>query len=455
MKHYLLPILWLTVNLSFCASLDRDLHLAIVEGNLAKVKSVIAKGYNINAKDPDGWPLLHRAIRAGKMDITKYLVDKGAQLNNRTLKAGFTPLDIAVASGKIELVDYLLDRGASLNAVDNSGDSLLLTSLGYKKIEMAKFLIKKGIDIHIKNKSGWTALHSAASRGRLDIIKMLINKGSGINAKTTDAGTALSYAAGAGHVEIVNYLIDKGAKLNAVDINGNTALHLATQWGKTEVVRLLLSKGARINLTNKEGFSELFIAVEKGYLEIVQLLLNRPAKVNMTYSLNIYRYNNYWPLLLSKPQRIIEVLASPKNDNSPKISGWTVLHEAASHGRLDIARLLISHGANVRATTEYGDTVLFIAALHSSDNVELVKYLIAKGASPMAKITQGHLAGWTALHGAAYRGNVQIVNYLINIGMDINSKSRTGHTPLDLAKNDKLRAVLIKHGATRAIPIEQ
>ena len=54
-------------------------------------------------------------------------------------------------------------------------------------------------------------------------------------------------------------------------------------------------------------------------------------------------------------------------------------------------------------------------------------------------INEGGESGWTALHWAAYCGNLDIFQELLVFGGDVNSEAEDGWTPLQLAvyKNNK------------------
>ena len=58
--------------------------------------------------------------------------------------------------------------------------------------------------------------------------------------------------------------------------------------------------------------------------------------------------------------------------------GWTPLHAAIDGGHIDIANLLLDHGANVDTMNIYGDTPLSTATQEGQE--ELVEELLARGA---------------------------------------------------------------------------
>jgi len=69
-----------------------------------------------------------------------------------------------------------------------------------------------------------------------------------------------------------------------------------------------------------------------------------------------------------------------------------------------------------------------------NDLEAVVKYLVDKGANPNIQ----NIAGWTALHYAAFMGQPRVVKYLIDNGADVNIKNNIGLTAAQITKNNGL-----------------
>jgi ankyrin repeat protein len=92
-----------------------SLHDAAKEGDLAKVKSLITEGSDVNIADENGTTPLHFAADRGHIDVVELLISKGADVNAET-KRGFTPLHGAARTGDKDLVELLISKGANVNA---------------------------------------------------------------------------------------------------------------------------------------------------------------------------------------------------------------------------------------------------------------------------------------------------------------------------------------------------
>ncbi|PRP75951.1 CRE-ART-1 protein [Planoprotostelium fungivorum] len=112
----------------------------------------------------------------------------------------------------------------------------------------------------------------------------------------------------------------------------------------------------------------------------------------------------------------------------------------------DIQRLsvlLSGWGASnaIDATDKDGNTALMLAS--EKGRVDIVNYLIAKGADVQLRDNWGK----TAVHKGAARGQWDTVNVLLNNGCSVNSKDNFGNTPLHAAIRNGHKVVSLQHGA--------
>ena len=112
--------------------------------------------------------------------------------------------------------------------------------------------------------------------------------------------------------------------------------------------------------------------------------------------------------------------------------GWAAIHFAAFFGNLELLGELIKQGADINAENNNEETILHLASRALNPNIELVKYLLEnKGIKQ--KLEAKNKNGWTAMHLAAFYGNLEILAELIKQGADINAKNNDEETILHLA----------------------
>ena len=90
------------------------------EINFEKVKELINKGANIEAKNHDGRMSLILASSNGCSEVVKLLLEKGADVEAKK-NNGYTSLICASEWGYSDVVKVLLEKGADIEARDNNG----------------------------------------------------------------------------------------------------------------------------------------------------------------------------------------------------------------------------------------------------------------------------------------------------------------------------------------------
>jgi ankyrin repeat protein len=198
---------------------------------------------SVNKKDKNGRTALSLAAGGGREAIVKLLLEKGADVNQKTCEYGRAAPIRAAKEGHKVIVQLLLKKGADVNKSDYSGTALIGAVRGGHEA-IVKLLLKKGADVNAKGTGGGTALITAAQEGYEAIVQLLLEKGADINMKCTAGGTALIWAVLVGHEAIVKLLLEKGAYINTKDDYGGMALIRAAGGGHEAIVLLLTEKGA-------------------------------------------------------------------------------------------------------------------------------------------------------------------------------------------------------------------
>ena len=267
-------------------------------------------------------------------------------------------------------------------------ESFLWDAISTNDIGKAKTLIAFGADVNQKNRYGNPIIHHAMSVGNPEIVELLISKGADVNAKGQFDRVALHYANKKGMAKI---LLAHGAIVDAPTNYGETPLHWAA-----------------------EGVNGLGKQVD--LVEFADALIAHGADVN-------------------------------KKTGKGR-SYQTPLNYAAYWNNLYVAKLLITHGADV----EGGGSSPLSSAGVNGDFVEMAQLLVESGANVNARNSTGS----TPLHPACRRGNKKVVEYLLSKGADANAKDVKGTTPLYAAAgfggrsgfdNSAIMSALLAHGA--------
>ncbi|XP_041367614.1 protein VAPYRIN-like [Gigantopelta aegis] len=132
--------------------------------------------------------------------------------------------------------------------------------------------------------------------------------------------------------------------------------------------------------------------------------------------------------------RLIEKLNYDVNDRLPS-SGLTLFLCACLSGKKELIYYMLTKGANLTTTTRDGDSVLYLATfgvLNSKHpDMSVLEMLISAG----CEINRANNKGFTPLHQAASKGNVEIIKYLLSKGANPYNCNKAGTYPIDSAVN--------------------
>ncbi len=102
-------VLALGLALAGCGGEKDDIHAAVFEGDLPKVKQLVAGGVDINKHGKKKLTLLHLAAFQGNtrhIEMAKWLLANGANAGARDFE-GKTPLDVASERGNTEIAEVI------------------------------------------------------------------------------------------------------------------------------------------------------------------------------------------------------------------------------------------------------------------------------------------------------------------------------------------------------------
>ncbi|MBI5685305.1 MAG: ankyrin repeat domain-containing protein [Verrucomicrobia bacterium] len=209
------------------------------------VKAFLDAGADVKIKQKEsGCSTIILAIDGAKPSddltaVVKMLVEKGADVNCRRVKEGFTALHLAARQGMKDVMAVLL----SAENVDVNQRT-------------------RDLDTTSTVDDAWPPLFYAVSRGDegqpddLKVVEMLLAKGADVKAATRENLTALHLVARSGRDrrDIAELLVSKGAALDPVTRPFKlTPLHEALMKDNPEICKLLLERGANVNIPNDQG----------------------------------------------------------------------------------------------------------------------------------------------------------------------------------------------------------
>jgi len=306
---------------------------------------------------------------AASCDITGLRQNICAGINNVTSN-NWSPLLLCVEKRGLDCITFLLENGADPN--QRGGQSrrtaLLISSFrGYP--DVTAILVKYGADVNAADDRHETPLHIVAKAGDIESAKILLTAHPNLLLTNDEDKTAEEIAIANGHHELAKLLhATDSAEADLLPIVGSPTVTVppvvtlpitpitfspskinifqAAQQNHVEIVQEYCQSGKDVNVTTGRGWTPLLLAVESKSADIVKLLLSNGANVNGMCGSAVQK---------------------------------GALHISAFNGDATMTELLLQHGADVNMLASNGCTPLHSAAASQQKNIQVALLLLKHG----------------------------------------------------------------------------
>jgi ankyrin repeat protein len=477
---------------TFMNGAGSDVADAVMKGDTAAVKKLLAAKADVNAPQVDGATALHWAVYRDDLETADLLLRAGADVKAAN-REGTVPLFMASLYGNPKMIDRLIKAGADAKARGPNGETTVMLASRNGNPDAIKVLVAAGADVNAKESiRATTALMWAAEEGHAAAVKALVELGADVAAKSGPAGLPRNYmaqavnvaqveaaakrrrdarAAGRTYEEQLAFEQANGAQIEGRFGNATTAAENAgnpnagQNFGQPPTAADLAQPGGAAQPAaggapaagggrGGAGRAGAQGAAAGGAAAAAARQAEQDAQQDV-------------------------IIAGLVGGGS---GGLTPLVFAAREGDVETATVLLDAGADINQTTEYGWTPLLVAS--NNRNYKLGAMLLERGANPNI----ANKGGWTPLYLATDNRNIEggdypvpkpdmdhleFIKLLLNKGADPNMKvkdntlSRTiftmqwffepGATAFVRAAQSsdlELLKLLLAHGADPKIPTD-
>jgi ankyrin repeat protein len=384
---------------------NRMLRFAVAYSDMVYIKKAVENGADVNYRGDAPSTPLHEAIFNLDLEAVTYLVEHRADVNilNRW---GFSPLawcrDVQGTDEELEPIEAVLIKAGAREIIKDTG----VPPLRPWSRPTPEMIAQYNANI---------LMCAQNPNCDLGMISLYLRKGADPNTPNFQGVPAMVMAITAGNEAMVRLLVKHRADVNRLSMAGS-ALGNAAYTGNMNIVKYLVENGAKLDMPVNGDGNPLMQAFRRNHPEVVRYLLDKGATVR-----------------------------GVTGDQ-----GKVPIHYAAGSGDLDLVKILIGKGADIKAR----DDGQWDAMLHAAwgENGDVVDYLKTKGGDINLRFWNEQIS---LLHLTVRNEDARELkkyDFLVSKGIDVHGRNALGQTPLFYAagyeKTDPVFAErLIRDGA--------
>ncbi len=466
------------------------LHMAARAGMAATVGVLLEAGADPRATTTTGGATpLHLAAAAGSADAVSLLVGGGADVDARDAARGQTPLMFAAALTRVEAIHALLDGGADVEVASKvismparqQADqaaarrrSQVLEAFREARRPEERTLGPTPAQVQAAVRVARQAQDPAAEGAEEENVDREEAQPEPLTYAELVGGTggltALLYAVREGNGEAALVLLDAGADIDRVSLGDHTSpMLIAMINGHFDLAMTLFERGADPSVASEAGATPLYAALnahwapkarypqQQAYqqqrlthLEVMRTLLEAGVDPNvrlkkhlwyMSYTFDLLGVDTkgatpFWRAAYALDLEAMKMLVAHGAD--PTVATQTVPQRRRREAQQDFSGLPpvpvggpAVYPIHAASGVGFGEGFAGNSHRHVPDGwLSAVKYLVEElGADVNARDHNGY----TPLHHAAARGDVEMIRYLVERGADVMAVSRRGQTTADMA----------------------
>eukprot|EP00958_Prasinococcus_capsulatus_P008118 scaffold766_cov560-Prasinococcus_capsulatus_cf.AAC.9 len=450
------------------------------------MKKLIDLGADVRAISKDGGCALHTAVEHSDVDTLLILASKVETKDWNSVRPidGRTPLMVAAALGKIRSILTLQTFGVDFNYETANGETALMCACGVGNQNSIRTLVNCGANVNYMSRDGKTAAMYASAEGQLECIGLLGELGCNIDLESHHGRHAIFEAVSTQQTASVEALLAVSKRHNFETGTGDTSLLTAIGNNLPGMVEFLTGLGEDLRYENRCGITPLIFACMKGHLPCVRMILgllsqqleteeaagnktdvSNAGDEGRTNAARARKKKKKKPHHTTAGSTSTSSLLHPLSQCRDEINrtnkyGLSAFHVAVMLARVEVSEFLLENGGDPGSENKAGHNLFTMLCCDPNTIPGLsemqvgssevayfkgLKWLVTKS-TPLSGATKG---GMLPLHTAAKHDKDDVLDLLLDQGLDVNEENPSGTIALcEAAERGSMRTLqrLISRG---------
>lgn len=347
-----------------------------------------------------------------------------------------------------EEIEYWIYNTPDINQCYENGQTMLLYIIAhYTDIEALRTLIDNGADVQTHCTPRFESLFIAAiNNPSAAVTELLINNGANVVERDFEKNTALILASTFNSsANVINTLLDYGLKTNTTNKYGYDALTLAVyENGRIPIIQTLIDNEADVNSRDPDGHTPLMAAAIRGRDDVMKYLIQRGAdyKAEDNNKISVLNYYNQRIYLEDEEYK---AKPKPKSPSERLFQEFQYITQKNKQYNDDLKRSIYAPDPDAALSTalehlaypdvkDENDCTTLLNATRQNLPLSFIEKLVKAKANVNATCLNGRnaLMFLTSHAETSADAENQIIKalYLIENGLDINTKDENGNTAL-------------------------
>lgn len=294
---------------------DSPVMWAMHKRNLALAEFLFSKGANLHQVNINGTGILHHAVREDSFTIAKMCVEAGIPVDIQS-KNGESPLTYGIGKCSVQLVEYMIEKGANIEQCSIKDKfTPLLIAVSWGRMDLIELLFKKKPDLNLEqcDIEGNNAILTAAKYHHWDMIFYFLDKGSSVNSVNLKQSSVLSKAIQEKQKDVVKRLMNYGVSSSKNNIYTNvcTPIKLVNAENESENFEILVQTFENVrkslHVLLKKSEEAVAIAIKMGNSGLF-IQLGAPSNIMDSFKANqtiLYRVT-LKPFMFAKKKQLFK-----------------------------------------------------------------------------------------------------------------------------------------------------